>query len=194
MGLAFQAIASTDTTPFWEALSDNGQLQTKEMSFWLNRLHNDTSADDVAFGGVFTLGGTNTSLFSGDIEFINMPSSELTFWLMSLTGASDPLRFTLSWDSLMLLAGVTVQGNSISVPTGSSAISAIDTGTTLIGGPTAQVQAIWNAVPNAQEIGSQMPGFWAFRELWQSLTKNLFLANSSNSLQHKCPDLHGFWR
>lgn len=93
MGLAFQAIASTGATPFWQALSNNGSLQTKEMSFWLNRLRNDTTPSEVAFGGIFTLGGTNTSLFSGDIEFINMPSSEPAFWLMSLTGASDPFRF-----------------------------------------------------------------------------------------------------
>lgn len=64
----------------------------------------------------------------------------------------------------MLLVDITVQGNSISIATGSSAISAIDTGTTLIGGPSAQVQAIWNAVPGAQELGSEMPGFWSFRQ------------------------------
>ncbi|KAL9711468.1 hypothetical protein Ac2012v2_004539 [Leucoagaricus gongylophorus] len=143
MGLAFKAIASTGATPFWEALSNGGQLQTKEMSFWLNRLSDDGSAPDVAFGGIFTLGGTNTSLFSGDVEFINLPGSEPSFWLLSLTD-------------------ITVQGNSISIATGSSAISAIDTGTTLIGGPSAQVQAIWNAVPGAQELGSEMPGFWSF--------------------------------
>lgn len=164
MGLAFKAIASTGATPFWEALSNGGQLQTKEMSFWLNRLSDDGSAPDVAFGGIFTLGGTNTSLFSGDVEFINMPGSEPSFWLLSLTGPSKSVCFIFSQDSLMLLVDITVQGNSISIATGSSAISAIDTGTTLIGGPSAQVQAIWNAVPGAQELGSEMPGFWSFRQ------------------------------
>lgn len=88
MGLAFDTISSTRSTPFWQALSDGGQLTTKEMSFWLNRLHNDPSATDAEFGGIFTLGGTNSSLFSGDIDFVNMPGTQRTFWLLSMTGES----------------------------------------------------------------------------------------------------------
>ncbi|KXN90874.1 Cathepsin D [Leucoagaricus sp. SymC.cos] len=143
MGLAFDTIASTQATPFWQALSDGSQLQAKEMSFWLNRLRGVASASGAEFGGVFTLGGTNSSLFSGDIDFVNMPGTQRTFWLLSLTS-------------------VNVQGKSASISTGSSSLSAIDTGTTLIGGPTADVSNIWSAVDGAQEIGQQMPGFWAF--------------------------------
>jgi cathepsin D len=86
MGLAFSTIASTHSTPFWEALSNNGLLQAQEMSFWLNRLRDVPNAPPVAFGGEFTLGGTNTSLFSGDIEFINVPPNQETFWLLSVSG------------------------------------------------------------------------------------------------------------
>ena len=60
--------------------------------------------------------------------------------------------------------GVTVQGQSVSVPTGDAALAAIDTGTTLIGGPSDAVKAIYSAIPGAQNLTGQMEGFWAFRE------------------------------
>jgi len=143
MGLAFDTIASTRATPFWQALSDGGQLSEKAMSFWLARNRNDPTASDVAFGGVFTLGGSNSSLFTGDIDFVNMPGTQRSFWLLSLTD-------------------VTVQGRKVQITAGPTALSAIDTGTTLIGGPSDDVKAIWASIPDAQEIGQEMPGFFAF--------------------------------
>ena len=41
--------------------------------------------------------------------------------------------------------------------------AAIDTGTTLIGAPTAAVEAIWGSVPGAQALTGQMAVFWSFR-------------------------------
>lgn len=55
-----------------------------------------------------------------------------------------------------------MQGKSVSITTGASALSAIDTGTTLIGGPTDDVQAIWAAVPGSAPVASN-PGFFSFR-------------------------------
>ncbi|KAF8997399.1 aspartic peptidase domain-containing protein [Cyathus striatus] len=133
MGLAFSAIASTQATPFWEALSDGNQLSSPEMSFWLTRFLNDTTATVEEPGGVFTLGGTNSSLFTGDIEFINMPATtQPTFWLLTVSA-------------------VTVQGKSVTISTGDAALAAIDTGTTLVGGPSADVNAIWSAIPGSQQ-------------------------------------------
>ncbi len=58
-------------------------------------------------------------------------------------------------------SGVTVNGNSVNIGSGNTA--AIDTGTTLIGAPTAAVNAIWGAVSGAQALSGNMTGFWAFR-------------------------------
>ncbi len=85
MGLAFETLASTRSNPFWKALVDNNQLDQPEMSFWLDRFRGDNSASDEEPGGTFTLGGTNSSLFTGDIEFLNMPVNTPSFWLLSLT-------------------------------------------------------------------------------------------------------------
>jgi cathepsin D len=84
MGLAFSAIADNRSTPFWQALGS--QLAVSEMAFYLTRFNGDSSANEEEPGGVFTLGGTNSTLFTGDIEFLNMPSGTPTFWLLTMSG------------------------------------------------------------------------------------------------------------
>ena len=92
MGLAFQGIASTGAVPFWQALINNNQLSAPEMSFWLARANTSTNITTSSLdpGGIFTLGGTNPELFTGDVEFTataTLPQSNYvdTFWLLSLT-------------------------------------------------------------------------------------------------------------
>ncbi|RXW25045.1 hypothetical protein EST38_g804 [Candolleomyces aberdarensis] len=140
LGLAFQTIASTGGVPFWQNLLNDDQLESPEFSFWLAR--SDSRGDDSAPGGVFTLGGTNSSLYSGEIEFLDMPGSRPSYWLLPLQS-------------------VTVQGERVSIATGNSALSAIDTGTTLIGGPSDDVASIWAQVPGATQAANQQ-GFWTF--------------------------------
>ncbi|KAF4567268.1 hypothetical protein EYR40_006265 [Pleurotus pulmonarius] len=147
LGLAFSAISSTRSTPFWLNLLNNGgtanSLTAPEMSFWLRRLRGVPGVQLEESGGVFTLGGRNSSLFQGEVEFLPLTGGNTrTFWLLNL-------------------AGLTVNGNSVSVATGSAGVSAIDTGTTLIGGPSADVRAIWDAVPGSQPVDG-MDGFFSF--------------------------------
>jgi cathepsin D len=141
IGLAFQGLADTKATPFWQTLASNGKLSSPEMGFQLLR---STTRDNEP-GGTFTLGGTNSSLFTGDVEFHDLvASTPPTFWLLSLSA-------------------VTVQGKSVSISTGNAAISAIDTGTTAIGGPTDDVSAIYAAIPNAGPVTeSGGEGFFQF--------------------------------
>lgn len=87
MGLAFTSLAQTEATPFWLALANSNQFSSPEIAFWLARSTN-LEAQDVA-GGVFTLGGTNSSLFTGDIEFLNIPTNPLQFWSLPLTSKSN---------------------------------------------------------------------------------------------------------
>ncbi|KAJ7068373.1 aspartic peptidase A1 [Mycena amicta] len=143
IGLAFQSLAETQAVPFWLALINNGQLSAPEMSFHLTR---STSLSDQP-GGTFTLGGTNSSLFTGEVEFHNLAASSSSpgFWLLQLSA-------------------VTVQGKSISITTGNAALAAIDTGTTALGGPSADVAAIWAAVPGSSRLNdpSLPSGFFQF--------------------------------
>jgi len=142
MGLAFSALAATRSTPFWQSLSDGGQFTSPEMAFQLTRERGNALATNTEYGGIFTLGGTNSSLYTGSIEFLDMANSgPQTFWLLNVVS-------------------VTAQGKSVPISTGSAALAAIDTGTTLIGGPTADVQSIWNAVGGSPI--SSMPGYYQF--------------------------------
>ncbi|KAI0084915.1 aspartic peptidase domain-containing protein [Irpex rosettiformis] len=146
MGLAYQALASTRAVPFWEALTSANQLNSPEFSFFLTRFITDANAANEEPGGVFTLGGRNNTLFTGDLEFLNIQNNGViqqnTFWLLPVTA-------------------VTVNGKSISLGSADSSLAAIDTGTTLVGGPSNEVSAIWAAVPNSQPVTS-MQGFFAF--------------------------------
>ncbi len=46
------------------------------MAFYISRSSNPNAVD--VSGSIFTLGGTNSDLFTGDIEFINMPAVSIT--------------------------------------------------------------------------------------------------------------------
>jgi cathepsin D len=84
MGLAFQTLAQTGAAPFWQTLVANNQLSQPMMSFWLDRASR-TSQSSEQPGGVFTLGGANTTLFSGDIEFNDQPAdATASFWLLNM--------------------------------------------------------------------------------------------------------------
>ncbi|KAG1722187.1 hypothetical protein EDB19DRAFT_1835111 [Suillus lakei] len=80
------------------------QLREPPFSFYLKHYVNQANRISTAPGGVLTLGGTNSSLFKGSIECLN-------------------------------LTAVTAQGKTITIDPPSS-LTAIDTGTTLIGAPT----------------------------------------------------------
>ena len=90
MGLAFQALASTEATPFWQTLVNTNQFNSPEISFWLARHLDDVNPATEEAGGVMTLGGTNNTLFTGDIEFNSLVNDGTpTFWMLELTGGQS---------------------------------------------------------------------------------------------------------
>ncbi|VDC04081.1 unnamed protein product [Peniophora sp. CBMAI 1063] len=136
MGLAFQSLARTGATPFWQALLNGNQLSNPEFSVYLarnqQRVSSSSSAND---GGSITFGGRNTSLFQGDVEFQNFPNGVgNAFWYQNV-------------------ASLTVNGNSVGINSG---LAAIDTGTTLLGGPSDSVSDFWGQVSGSQSIGQGM--------------------------------------
>jgi len=145
LGLGFQSIASTQAVPFWQQLFNTNQLSQPEMAVWLARFSDVASATpEEQNGGAFTLGGTNSSLFTGNIEFLDMPSGTTpSFWLLSMSAIS-------------------VVGKSVTLSTGNAALAAIDTGTTLIGGPSADVSNFWATVPGSQALTGQNAGYYSF--------------------------------
>lgn len=58
------------------------------------------------------------------------------------------------------------------IPAGNAALAAVDTGTTLIGAPSAAAEAIWAQVPgSALQMQGQFQGFYTFRMSRASLPR-----------------------
>jgi hypothetical protein len=99
------------------------------MAFQLTRYLNDSGVQTEEPGGSFSMGFTNSSLYTGDIDYVNMPVQG-SYWILPLSS-------------------VNVQGNTISLPSGSSSYAAIDTGTTLVGGPSEYISQIFAQIPGS---------------------------------------------
>ncbi|KAG2341142.1 acid protease [Suillus weaverae] len=139
MGLGFNTISALSATPFWQALYSAGQLSQPLFSFYLER-YIDQSTMNTAPGGTLTLGGTNSSLYQGSIEYLNLAGSP-SYWLLNVNSLS-------------------VQGKTVSV--GSSTLAAIDTGTTLIAAPTTVTADVWAQVPGSIALMGAYAGLYAF--------------------------------
>ncbi|EIM86445.1 aspartic peptidase A1 [Stereum hirsutum FP-91666 SS1] len=142
-GLAWQSIASSGATPFWEALYESSVLDSPLFAFQLTRYQNDTSAEALEPGGTFTLGATNSSLYTGDIEYQSIPSNEVAYWTLAMTGLS-------------------VGSTSVDLGSGSETYAAIDTGTTLVGGPTEQIAALFAGIEGSQAGTGSYEGYYLY--------------------------------
>jgi cathepsin D len=83
MGLGFATLSALHTTPFWETLYLNGQLSEPLFSFYLARYINQPLMNSAP-GGILTLGGTNSSLYQGSIEYTNLTSAP-SFWMLNVS-------------------------------------------------------------------------------------------------------------
>ncbi|KAJ6594861.1 aspartic peptidase domain-containing protein [Mycena capillaripes] len=141
LGLAFGRIAEVGT-PFWQNIITSNQAAAPEMGFWLSRVLGTSNPTSDEPGGVFTFGGTNASLYSGDIEFLDLTGTASTFW------------------SLACQVSINVQGQAIPIAS-STKLATFDTGTSPIGGPPADVKAIWDVIPGASASTTET-GFYEF--------------------------------
>jgi len=143
LGLAWKAIATSGATPFWQTLAAGGAWDQPVMAFQLTRFINQTNANALEPGGTFTMGSVNTSLFTGAIDYIDVPSDAVTFWTLPVT-------------SLM------AQGNSVAVGTGSASYAAIDTGTTLVGGPASIIANLYAQIPGSAAASGNYQGYYTY--------------------------------
>lgn len=142
-GLAWQSLAVSGAMPFWQALASKGQWSQPLMAFQLTRFVNDSQAGKLEPGGSFTMGYTNESLYTGTIDYRDLPNGQASYWLQPITS-------------------MTVQGKSISLPNGSASYAIIDTGTTLVAGPAAGIAAIYAQIPGSQPGTGSWEGFYSY--------------------------------
>ncbi|KAM0793276.1 hypothetical protein ACM66B_000737 [Microbotryomycetes sp. NB124-2] len=127
LGLGWQSIAQSGATPLVQALAQNGSLPSPEIGFAFKTYAYDELTNDEMPGGTMTIGGVDSSAYTGDINWIDLVQPE-GYWQIPLEG-------------------ITVEGNSTGI-TADAVV--IDTATTLIGGPAAAVQAIYANIPEAE--------------------------------------------
>ncbi|PWN51826.1 acid protease [Violaceomyces palustris] len=134
MGMAFQRLSSSGAQPFWE------KANIDTFSFFLNRdiVTSSNYNRQESYGGIFTLGGTNSSLYTGAINYIDV--IEELYWMLNL-------------------GGVTAHGSSVDL--GSTTKAAIDTGTTLIGGPDSVIENLYAQIPGSSAL-SGSEGYYTY--------------------------------
>ena len=107
------------------------------------------------------VGFLNTSLYTGNIDYQNLVTTP-GFWTLALSGAfTTQSRYNIITESN--LVGLTVGGSGVSLPSGSASYAAIDTGTTLVGGPSSVIQNLYTKIPGAQPGTGNWKGYWIYR-------------------------------
>lgn len=125
LGLALPDLSVLHAQPFWAA----SNLSPRVMGLYLKRdPHPGQGASNKA-GGVLTLGGVNTSLYEGDIDYIQVTDSR--HWQVPLNGLA-------------------VGGAQIHLPRDTQAF--FDTGTALIGGPSDVVHRVYTKIPGSKPM------------------------------------------
>ncbi|KIM27143.1 hypothetical protein M408DRAFT_330251 [Serendipita vermifera MAFF 305830] len=148
MGLAFGSIAHAGGTPWWLRVlaGEAGEtLDNPTMSFWLSRyIESRDGSDSTQPGGQFTIGGTNSSLYTGDIAYFDV-IQPAKWWAINLEAVGRDGLDNVSVDS-------------------PSAISLVDSGTTLIAGQDIVVDAVIGSLEGAMKaeaIAAKLRGFYA---------------------------------
>ena len=119
LGLAFPAISNLGHDPFFFTAVDQGVVDQGVFGFKL-----------ASSGSELFIGGTNENLYTDDIEYHNLSSSN-GFW--QIGGAS-----------------VTMNGKT----EGSNLDTIIDSGSTIITAPTSTAKKLWGAVSGSKVYNS----------------------------------------
>lgn len=143
MGLAFKTIANSGAMPWWQTLASN-VWKDPQFGVYMARFRGQRYASDFEQnGGEIMFGGVNTSMFTGELNYIDIPSTDEDYWRIPIEA-------------------IAINGEQVPYKS-PSANAAIDTGTTLIGAPTSVVRDIYAAIPNSQSLSSQgMQGYYQY--------------------------------
>ncbi|WFD28900.1 cathepsin D [Malassezia nana] len=137
MGMGFDTLSTTGTMPFWQILAERHMMHDYLFSFQLTTNFGSVkSSDEINPGGVFTLGVLDSQQYSGDITWVPLSKGYgpdgLGYWAIDI----DSMR---------------VNGKTVNMQ--NMGVAAIDTGTTLIGGPLQLVEQIHSMIPGARPMG-----------------------------------------
>jgi cathepsin D len=127
LGLAFQSISVDNVVPVWYNLMYQGLVQQNVFSVWLS----DISDPDAQTGGELLLGGIDSTKYSGALTYV--PLTNETYWQFGLDD-------------------ITISGTAQKFCPNGPCKAILDTGTSLLVGPTEAIKAI-----NAKLGGIEIP-------------------------------------
>ncbi len=135
LGMAFDEIASSGAaTPFHNLITKE-LVEKPRFSFFLG--HDDGDGGN----GVLTLGGSNPNYFSGDMRWISLAQRAEKVWYPYYFGDADDYWATQkTYSGFWEIDLHHAQSGESSLTTSNTAV--LDTGTTLLIGPSADVQII----------------------------------------------------
>ncbi|GAA6059356.1 hypothetical protein JCM10212_003254 [Sporobolomyces blumeae] len=140
LGLGWNTIASSGATPLVQQLAQDGKLPENVFGFAFETHVFTTASSPTAPGGTLTIGGVDTSAFSGTMNWIDIVQPA-GYWAIPLQD-------------------ITIGGTSLGI---SADQAVIDTGTTLIGVPSSIAQSVYSQIPNSQAISLDgASGYYAF--------------------------------
>lgn len=117
LGMAYPRISVDGVAPVFDNIMSQKKVEQNVFSFYLNR------NPDTQPGGELLLGGTDPKYYSGEFSYVNV--TRQAYWQIHMDGMSVGSQLTLC-------------------KSGCEAI--VDTGTSLIAGPSAEVKSLQKAI------------------------------------------------
>ncbi|XP_078511372.1 cathepsin D-like [Lissotriton helveticus] len=117
LGMGYPTISVDGVLPVFDNIMKQALVDRNEFSFYLNR------DPDAALGGELLLGGTDPAYYTGDFQYLNV--TRPAYWQIKADGVAVGSQLTLCKGGCQFI---------------------LDTGTSLITGPTAEIQALHKAI------------------------------------------------
>jgi len=123
LGMGFPQIAVLGVIPPFNTMVNQGLVEEPVFSFWLNR------DPDAELGGELILGGSDPNFYEGEVTYV--PVEREGYWQINMDG-------------------MMMEGETVGCDGGCTAI--VDTGSSLLVGPTAQTDKINRAIGGVELI------------------------------------------
>merc|ERR1711923_494038 len=127
LGIAFPGISVKGGTPVFNNMVEQGVVDSPVFSFWLNR------NPDEDLGGVMVLGGSDPSLYEGDMTYVDVAAA--TYWQINMDGLA--------------------LGDNSGLGCNGGCVGIVDTGSSLLVGPPEETNAINKAIGGTELLPGQ---------------------------------------
>ena len=107
------------------------------------------------------MGALNSSLYTGDVEYTDLVDDG-SYWMIAMTGMN--IAHHCCQHFTYPITELTAQGSAVTIGSGSDAYAAIDTGTTLVGGPSDAIAAFYDLIPDSEVGTGNYEGYYLYRE------------------------------